>query len=70
MDYVNIFYEKIIPGGKSMKKLIVKEIRRLGGGRVELKFYGVKGKRIDPIKTKDRGYKKGDEVDPRSLRIL
>ena len=68
--YVNMIYEIIIPGGKSMKKLQIKAVRTLNKGRVELTFYGDKGQRVAPITTKDRGYQKGDWINSKTLRPL
>lgn len=53
-----------------MKKLQIKEVRTLNKGRVELFFKGDNGKRVAPITTKDRGYKKGDFIDSKTLLPL
>lgn len=65
-----MIYKIIIPGGKRMKKIQIKEVRTLNKGRVELTFYGYKGQRVSPITTKNRGYQKGGWIDAKSLRPL
>ena len=53
-----------------MQKIKIKRVRRLNKGRVELTFYGIGGKRVNPVQTKDRDYKEGDWIDYKTLKPL
>lgn len=65
INYVNIVYEKIIPGGKSVMKsdvkiLTIKEIKRGRRGQIEIVF---KQKSEKPYLTRDAGqYAEGMKV--------
>ena len=65
INYVNIVYEKIIPGGKSVMKgdvkiLTIKEIKRGRRGQIEIVF---NQKSEKPYLTRDAGqYAEGMKV--------